>query len=280
MQVRTVPAVDKEHLAPLPTLNINGVRYRFTHQISLGNFSTVFEASNEWGDSLVAKRFNADVPTEIWNNEIARLRQFASPWVAYLYAAFVHEQQRYLLLANAGMAIGRCNFHGNPVGAGMHVASRLLAGLNMIHAAGHVHGDINPHNILMEIGKGQRMGPVRLIDLAFCRPAEQFGQTRGPMALWMPLPEYLDPALGERGQAGDIYHAALSLLEIFQKRRVNFTEAEILDDRPRLEAADSHDPMPRALASALSRRPSDRPGAIELWRKLREAQRQIQTAHR
>lgn len=278
MQVRKVPAIDKDHRAQLPPLTINGVRYRFTHQISRGNFSTVFEASNEWGDSLVAKRFNANVATETWNNEIARLRQFASPWVAYLHAAFVHEQQRYLLMANAGVAIGRCNIHHNPIGAGMHIASQLLSGLNMIHAAGHVHGDINPQNILVEIGKGQGIGSVRLIDLAFCLPAEHFRQTKGPMALWMPLPEYLDSSLGDRGEAGDIYHAALSLLEIFEQRRVDYAEAEILDDWPRRETAASHNPLARALAPALSPRPADRPSAIELWRRLLEAHRQTKTS--
>jgi serine/threonine protein kinase len=274
MQVRKVPAVDTAHLAQLPKLTIDGVRYRFTHQVSKGNFSTVFEASDEWGNSLVAKRYETDVPTDTWKNEIARLRQFTSPWVAYLHAAFLHEEQRYLLMANAGVPIGRCNFNSNQTGAGMHIASQLLAGLNLIHASGYVHGDINPQNIMIEISKGKGIGPVRLIDLAFCLPAERFRQAKRPMALWMPLPEYLDNALGHRDEAGDIYHAALSLLEIFEQRRVDYTEADTLDDRPLRETEASKNPLARALAPALSLRPADRPRAIELWRRLREAHRQ------
>ena len=273
MQVRRLPAVDTTHLARLPDLTVAGVRYRFTHQISQGNFSTVFAASSEWGDTLVAKRYDARVAPEIRRNEVARLRQFASPWVAYLHAAFAHEQQHYLVLADAGVPIGRCNFHHDLANAGMHVASRLLAGLNLIHAAGHVHGDINPQNILIEISKEKRMGPVRLIDLAFCLPLARYQAANKPMALWMPLPEYLDRSLGERGQAGDIYHAALSLLEILEQKRCAYTEAELLDDLPRREAAASPLPLTRALAPALALRPGDRPSAIGLWRLLRAGHR-------
>jgi serine/threonine protein kinase len=263
-----VPAEDKNHFAPIRQLTVSGVALQIGHQIARGAFSSVHQARDEWGHKLVAKVYQPNIKPEIWRNEAVMLRRFASSWVVPLHCAFEHGGRGYVVMEHAGLALGRCKFDGSAQQLVLHVAKWLLAGLHFLHRAGYVHNDINPQNVLLQVLPGNRLGAVRLIDLAFVCTTQALATSKKPMALWIPPPEYHDPSLGPRGPASDMYHAALLLMQLTTSTPLSYEESDCLQDRPVQDAVRSEHSLVRALAPALSVRPADRPSAIELWRGL------------
>ncbi len=276
MKAISVPAEDKNHFAPVRGVTFSGVQLRIGHQIARGAYSTVHQATDEWGHALVAKVYLPNVKAEVWRHEAAMLRRFTSPWVAPLLCAFEHKGQGYVVMEHVGTALGRCQFDGSSQQVAKHVARWLLAGLHFLHRAGYVHNDINPQNVLLQLLPGQRLGAVRLVDLAFASRAHELAAAKQPMALWIPPPEYHDTSLGPRSAASDIYHSALVLMQLATHTPLKYEAADCLQDRPARDAMASEHALVRALAPALCVQPERRPTAIELWRGISSAARPAQ----
>jgi serine/threonine protein kinase len=273
MKARTVQAVDTERLAPVRSLRVDGVRYRLAHQIGVGAFTTVYQAHDEWGNSLVVKVYPPNVRPGLWQNEARQLNRFCGPSVPWLHRVFQHEGHTYLVLDDGGVSASRCRFGTGAARtqAAAFMAQGLLQALGRLHAAQHAHGDVNPQNVLLRIDQNQKLQAVTLVDFALCRPQAQLdAQLLGgvEMAHWVPPPEYFRKAR-LLGSALDIWHTGVLLLQVLKGQTLDYSEADVLADRPLAEAHALEMPMAQALASALNPDPLARPDALTLWRSLR-----------
>lgn len=273
MKARSVHAVDKGHLAPVRSLRVDGLRHQLSHQIGVGAFTTVYQASDEWGHALAVKAYPDSAAAALWRNEVDQLRRFAGPSVPWLHRVFQHEGFTYLVLSDGGMAISQCRFESEVarVRAVGRVAPALLQVLGRVHAGGYYHGDVNPQNVLLKADGQGKLQAVTLVDFALCRPQAQLDAQPGArveMAHWVPPPEYFRKAR-LLGPALDIWHTGALLLQVLKGETLDYSEADVLADRPRAEAQALEMPMAKALASALNPDPLARPDALTLWRSLR-----------
>lgn len=254
---------------PHRELLVNGVHVRLGTRIGAGRYSYVYAGQDEWGNSLVAKVYRAYAPSALWENEVCQLRRFQHRHVVQILGALELDRERYILLMHGGQPVSRVRAFATQhlrERFALNVARGLLQALHVIHKENYVHGDVNPGNCLVW-RRGASM-EVRLADFAFCRPLGAAEDEFARFAQWMPLPERLDPALGELGTCSDIYLAALLLLELLTGRVEDGTPENALSGKLQHRAACHDRRFVRELAPALAPNTSDRPRAIELWRAL------------
>jgi serine/threonine-protein kinase len=155
----------------------------------------------------------------------------------------------------------------------------VLGALAHAHAAGVVHRDIKPHNILVEDS-----GRVRLVDFGVARLHRDDGQRTGFHTETGNLvgtfaymsPEQADGKSGRIGPATDVYQCAMVLYELLTGRLPYELEDRgamallkaILFDR-RVPASDANPLLDGCLAAvidrALSQDPADRPQSAKLF---------------
>lgn len=270
MKAIKVKAVDTERLAPVPTLRVDGLRYRFLHQMGVGAFTTVYKATDEWGNALAVKVYPPHADQALWQNEVHQLRRFAGPSVVYLHRVFMHESHVYLVLDDGGISISRCNFDSDAsrTQVALFVAKGLLQALARVHAAQYFHGDINPQNVLLTSDSRKKLQAVNLVDFAMCRSQQKLHRGLEQMAHWTPPPEYFKKA-PLLGPALDIWHVAVLLMQTLKGETLDYNQADVLAEKPRADALAMQTPMGLVLATALVSDPGERPDALSLWLALR-----------
>jgi serine/threonine-protein kinase len=98
-----------------------------------------------------------------------------------------------------------------PVAAGLRIAKQICAGLSAAHAAGVIHRDIKPQNILIE-----PTGGLKIMDFGIARLSQDKGMTATGMVVG--TPDYISPeqAKGARlDHRTDIYSAGIVFYELF-----------------------------------------------------------------
>ena len=165
---------------------------------------------------------------------------------------------------------------------GLHVA----AGLAYMEAAGWVHLDLKPDNLIMGV-------PPRIIDLSIARTAERAARTRG----FLGTDAYMAPEQcgtaefeGRLGPPADVFGLAATLWRAaageapFPRASRRARDSEIAEERfPQLVAPPPAPPrhLPPALAelllAGLQRDPADRPGARELLEGFEPLLRELPT---
>jgi len=98
-----------------------------------------------------------------------------------------------------------------PTAAGLRIARQICSGLAAAHAAGVIHRDIKPQNILIEPNGG-----VKIMDFGIARLSEDKGMTATGVVVG--TPDYISPEQA-RGvaldQRTDVYSAGIVFYEIF-----------------------------------------------------------------
>lgn len=253
-------------------LALGGLRYRLGHQVGRGAFSTVYRASDEWGNRLVAKVYRADAPPETWRHEARMLERLRHPNLVHLHGSIELDGCGHLLLSYGGIGVGRLQPQ-TPVqrlAVVRVVAQGMLQALHHVHTAGCVHADVSPNNVLIDRRAAQAR--IALCDLGLC-----FDLADPPRRLklpdWSPPPERLVPGRpGTVGPAMDVYAAAMLLLQVLCGTQDTHFDADgIRAGRPAAFAASLGTPLGEALATALAPAPADRPSALVLWRTLARA---------
>ena len=268
----TPPRDDPEALPPHRELASGGVRYRLGPLVGRGASSIACRATDDWGNRLIAKVYHPRVAAEIWRNEEQMLRRLRHPSVVHLHAAIEADGRGHLLLSDGGLSVGRLRPESplQRMALLRVTAQGLLQALHHIHAAGCVHADVSPDNVLVE--RGARPARVVLCDFEL-----YFDVAAPPARLklsdWSPPPERLDSGRpGVVGPAMDVYAAAMLLLRFLcGAEGTVFGTAAIRAGQPASCAAGLGTAVGHALSSALDPSPGARPSAIELWRLLRPA---------
>jgi Protein kinase domain len=104
-----------------------------------------------------------------------------------------------------------------PPAEAVGLAVQLLHGLAAVHAAGVVHRDVKPENLLLDTSAGQAV--LKVTDFGVARLS--YGGSLTKMSSLIGTPEYMAPELAEGGSAGpaaDLYSAGAVLYEMLSGR--------------------------------------------------------------
>lgn len=163
-----------------------------------------------------------------------------------------------------------------PPARAVHLVAQLLDGLAAVHAAGHIHADVKPSNVLVTGDAASER--VVLIDFGLSRlrqlqgPAEAVGGTRAFMAPEQLRAWHVEPR-------SDVYSAALVLVRLLTGwQRPSAAPGVAQGSGP--ESGDDPAQTPplgaiedlalrTALERALAAEPADRPSAADFVRALR-----------
>lgn len=153
-----------------------------------------------------------------------------------------------------------------PVHRGLGIVRALAAGLGAVHAAGFVHRDVKPSNVLLEEGTGR---PV-LIDFGLARaPARASSKSLGAGTPWYMAPEQVDDedALHlEISARTDVYALGCTAYELltasppFPSVDLEELKAQHLHAEPPLPSSlrPALAPLDGALLKALAKDPAER----------------------
>jgi len=104
-----------------------------------------------------------------------------------------------------------------PPAEAVNLAVQLLHGLDAVHAAGVVHRDVKPENLLLDTSAGQAV--LKVTDFGVARLS--YGGSLTKLSSLIGTPEYMAPELAEGGSAGpaaDLYSAGAVLYEMLSGR--------------------------------------------------------------
>jgi eukaryotic-like serine/threonine-protein kinase len=151
------------------------------------------------------------------------------------------------------------------------IASQLLAGLEAIHAAGLVHRDVKPENIMVT-----RTGRVVIMDFGLAR------DTRSNTASIAGTPAYMSPEQ-ERGDRidprTDLFAAGVVLAELITHARTGEARANIWEGIRRRPLTVAENPWTSVLRKAVSQDRNERfASAREMARAIDDATRRVATA--
>jgi tRNA A-37 threonylcarbamoyl transferase component Bud32 len=166
--------------------------------------------------------------------------------------------------------------HGRqmPVAAAFHIAIEIARGLDFAHSHGVVHRDVSPSNILLS-----RAGEVKIADFGIAvaaRPAPSAAAgARKVMGKW----RYMSPEQARGDQVGtksDLFSAASVMFELFTGEKLfpgeeadeiirNIHEMPI--PKPSMMRPGLPSRLDDILASALARRPEERPARAALMQR-------------
>jgi predicted Ser/Thr protein kinase len=246
-------------------------RYRVERRIGAGGMGSVYLATDiEDGRAVALKR--AHEGRRPADREIQIAHHLRHPRIVALYDSIVADGERWLVMEyvpSRDLAAVVAAEGALPVDRAARIGRQIAEALQALHAAGVVHGDVAPGNVLVT-GDGD----AKLADFGVAR-AIWSDATVTAGALVAGTPAYLAPEVargGERTPASDIFSLGATL----------FTAVEgvsPLGDAPNpltavWRSASGHvsaptaGPLASALATMLRVDPGERPDAAEARRLL------------
>ncbi|MFE9804897.1 serine/threonine-protein kinase [Streptomyces sp. NPDC005548] len=261
-------------------------RYRLLSKLGHGGMGTVWRAKDETVDREVAvkePRVPDHLPERERANVYERMRREARaaarldhPAVVNVHDVAVVDGQPWIVMELVrGRSLGDALQEGT---LGVREAARIglevLGALEAAHAAGILHRDVKPDNVLL--GRHDR---VVLTDFGIA-------QIEGETSLtdtggFVGSPEYIAPerVLGQRpGPASDLWSLGVVLytategVSPFRRSNTPATLQSVLNATPAAPAS-AAGPLAEVINGLLAKEPSHRPGADRVRRLLEEAAR-------
>ncbi len=190
--------------------------YSFDSEISFirkGKYSTVYVGCDESGKKLLIKKLHADKNEFLlqFNHTafVAYSDQCISRNEHYLIRPFINGESLYVL-SKSGFLRKKSNKNLR-----INIIQKTGEALTALHSSELIHGDIRPHNIILEYGGDlpEQDAPIRIIDLAMMRKAGTIPSQNGFSLLYSP-PELILKQYGLTGFAADQYSFAITMYEI------------------------------------------------------------------
>ncbi len=267
--------------------------YRLVRRLAHGGSSRVFEAeSMENGRTVAVKVINSCASSSglhRFRQECRVLSRLKHPGIVQLFETG-HTPDGHVYLAMEFIR-GRCidawaSAESASIAQRTRAVIDVLGALAHAHAAGVVHRDIKPHNILVEDS-----GRVRLVDFGVARLHRDDGQRTGFHTETGNLvgtfaymsPEQADGKASRVGPATDVYQVALVLYELLTGRlpyeiedrgAMALLKAVLFENRVRLSERrpELAGPLDEVLHAALDVDPTRRPAtAMEFSARLAAA---------
>jgi|CXWL01.1.fsa_nt_gi serine/threonine-protein kinase len=202
------------------------------------------------------------------------------PNIGTLHEIFGHGDRRFIAMAfydgeTVARRIARAPEHRLPVPEAVAIAGQLASALESAHAAGIVHRDVKPDNVMLLTD-----GRLKLVDFGLARSAETPPLTERGVTVG--TADYLPPEAyrGEgSGPAADLWALGVMLYELLAGRRPFGGERpglvhQILHEPP-VPLADLRPELPPALVRiverCLAKAPGERPAAREVLAELAAA---------
>jgi hypothetical protein len=204
-------------IRPEAGASLAGGRYVFERHLGTGGMASVWLARDEALQRAVAIKLMADTlaDDERWlerfKREARAAAALAHPHIVKVYDFGIEEHRPYLVMAHVpgGSLRDRLRDGGRPPEPA-RLARELLGALAHVHAAGIVHRDVKPGNILLD-----EHDRSQLTDFGIARPQDASTMTQTGMVLG--TVRYLAPevAAGEPAtQRSDLYSAGAVLREV------------------------------------------------------------------
>jgi eukaryotic-like serine/threonine-protein kinase len=254
-------------------------RYLVRGTLGVGAMGTVYLVADRQLDEDVALKilhpdtFASEGTTALQNlkSEIRMARQITHPNVVRVHDLGEAGGAFFLTMEHvAGLSLRQVLNRQGAMGikTGLQIAKQLCRGLGAVHAAGIIHRDIKPHNIMM-----LPSGVVKLMDFGIARRQEGADPWPDEGSL-VGTPAYMSPE-----QAGgrpmdlrsDIYALGAVLFELFTGRQVFSGQViEVLNQhitvppprptsiRPELPPA-----LERLILACLAKKPAARPATVQ-----------------
>ncbi|MFM1824034.1 MAG: Serine/threonine-protein kinase PrkC [Planctomycetota bacterium] len=282
-------SLERDAAEPLPEV----LGFRVLRRIARGSLSDVLEAeSTETGRRCALKLVDADATRstiERFRQECRVLARLDHPGIARLDETGQTPDGRIYLAMEFidGACLDTWRREARPgVRESVALACEVLDALSHAHAAGVVHRDLKPRNILVD-----RAGRARLVDFGVARIARLDGRRTGFRTATGHIvgtftymsPEQADGKPERIGPATDVYQVAVVLYELLSgalpyeaddRSTMALLRAILLD--PRVLLAERAPTVPARLArvvdGALAREMRDRPQtAAQFAERLRAA---------
>ena len=249
--------------------------YRLVGQLGSGGMGRVFLAMSAGGRPVAVKMIRAELAADPdfrsrFSREVSAARRVNGLFTALVVDADVDAQVPWLATAYvAGPSLAETVRDHGPLNAEqvLALAAGLAEGLNAIHAAGVVHGDLKPSNVLLA-----EDGP-RVIDFGISHAAEMAPLTHP--GLVMGSPGFMSPeqALGKKvGPLSDVFSLGAVLAFAATGERPFGTGSPIaLLDRVTHGTPNLDKVPPEVLPlvqRCLAKDPSERPSAAGLLAEL------------
>lgn len=255
--------------------------FRLLREVGCGAVSRVYLMTPEAGGAPVI----AKVLFENLVNDSDFLQRFLreyqivgrirSPYVGRVYSYGFSDSSAYILMEYLSGGDVRSYFTGNYVDQGkiLSIFRQVLLALRDIHAAGVIHRDLKPHNVMFRDDHS-----LAMVDFGIAKIVGDPGITVEGMLLGTPI--YMSPEVirgSPADQRSDLYSAGIMLYQMVAKSPPfsGYSAAAIIDQH--LNAAPP--PLPRAqdefqplvdtlLAKDPDRRPPSADAALELIERL------------
>ena len=285
-----IPTLPTLPTLPMPPIEgeqfaTRGSVYAIGKYIGKGSFGLVYECTDRWGNELVAKVLvplvtHVDAVREAWVREAVNLVSLRHPNITYIYDVCEHKGSFYLIVERCGSDLNALFKVPNyDVDLWLfHIARDVLQAIEYIHREGYVHKDLHPGNIFVSwmrdrmVRTKDSVMSFKVGDLGITREEANIDIFNTMLAQWMLPPEALDATqFGPVGRGIDVYHIGLVLLSVLLRGSPTFTEAEILDGKPRQIAEGLQSRYASAVAQALRRHATARPSIAELWQLIVDA---------
>lgn len=252
-------------------------RYRVESELGRGGMGVVYLGRDTWLDRHVALKMIAPSwakdgeAASCFQREAKALASVRSPYVVQVYAFGVHLGRYFFAMEyvrgrSVLQILTEHRKHGDtiPTHRTLTILNRIAQGIDAVHAAGILHRDVKPSNIVIEEDTGR---PV-LVDFGLAVPGDDPGA-----ALAIGTPQYMAPEQGGVGVPGapvtksiDIYALGVTAFEMLTGD-LPFDAT----DRPRLLRQHARKqppllstkrrelaPFDRTIARALAKDPADR----------------------
>ncbi|MBL8679014.1 MAG: protein kinase [Myxococcales bacterium] len=226
--------VDEQEAEALATGDIVAGRYRVLRVLGRGATGTVYEAEHQWTQRRVALKV---LRAELSKNErvVDRFLREAQVCAGLSHPALVavldmgqDEHDGLLYLAQElveGKTLRALLDERSPRAEAEVVAvvDDIAGALAVVHAAGLVHRDVKPENIIVSIDASNGEVRAKLIDFGIAREVDRDStQTRTQLGALLGTPRYMSPeqarATGEIDARSDQYSLAVVAYECLTGR--------------------------------------------------------------
>jgi len=262
-------------------------RYRIESRVGRGGMADVYAAHDTLLDRRVAIKVLRDLP----DSETARARfvsealilaGMSGPGLVTVLDAGISCDHPYLVmeLLPGGTVADLVDRGSQPLDRVALIGAQVAEALAPVHAAGVVHRDIKPRNLLFD-----DQGRVRLADFGIARLVGHAAARVTATGTTIGTAAYLAPEQasgGDVGTAADVYALGLVLLELITGAPAfggTATEAALarLTHDP-VVPDDLPDHLGRLLSAMTSREPGSRPTAVEIAAELGPLSRSLAAA--
>ena len=227
-------ALRQEEKSRFETSALLARRFRIVRFISRGGMGEVYEAEDlELGERVALKAIRPSVSSDpelraLFKREVQLARRVTHPNVCRIFDLHEHSTEvdgAPILLLSMEMIEGRTLAEYlrimGPLGFrdALPLIEQIAAGLQAVHDAGVIHGDLKPGNVMLASRPGDAAPHARVMDFGVALPmgASNSGNTSSSPGLRGGTPDYLAPEQSQGAPATtgtDVYALALVIADL------------------------------------------------------------------